>query len=127
MSNRVLILDDERLIVSLLQKLLERDGMETTACERGEEAVAKVEEAREAGAPYSLLIMDLSLPAAELDGLQAIRKIRDIDPDVPAIATSGFPEESDTAKKAGFTEFVAKPFDLAALRHQIQALSSARS
>lgn len=124
---RILILDDEKEIGYLIGTLLTRSGYETTTCLSGEESVRLFKEAEESGTPFNLLIMDLNIPMG-MGGKEALRAMKEIREDVPAIATSGYDAVSAGASEAGFTHFLGKPFDISGLRELVkETLEPARS
>ena len=113
---RILILDDEEAICMLITSVLESSGYAVSSAVSASEAVHACEEAHHAGSPFSLVICDLSLRGEE-DGIEALRQIRAIDPDVKAIVSSGY--DSDPVmrdcRKFGFCASMAKPYDVGKL------------
>lgn len=79
---KVLIIDDEELILQLLQKMLEEEGHQVRVALNGE---AGLEMFRKE--PADLVITDMVMPVK--DGLKTILELREIDEDVPVIAISG--------------------------------------
>ena len=71
--------------------------------------------------------MDLNIPMG-MGGKEALRAMKEIREDVPAIATSGYDAVSAGASEAGFTHFLGKPFDISGLRELVkETLEPARS
>lgn len=122
MTRSVLILDDEPSISMLMNKVVSRLGHDVECVERGEDAVELFKKYQEDGRSFSLLIMDLSLPNAKLGGFAALEAIRQLDPDVPAIASSGYLEQSSAALEHGFNRFLGKPFNLSELADLVEAI-----
>lgn len=87
----------------------------------GEQAVERFTQALEAGEPYSLLLFDLVIPGG-MGGLDTLRAIRQVNADVPAIACSGYSDESPVAPEA-FHALLPKPFTRDQLRAAIALVS----
>jgi DNA-binding NarL/FixJ family response regulator len=86
------------------------------------------EEAKNAGDPFALVICDLSLPGG-MDGTQATARLREIDPDIRAIVSSGHngdPIMCD-CRKFGFMAAVAKPYELSQLVRAVGEVLAADS
>jgi DNA-binding response OmpR family regulator len=101
----VLIVDDEKNIRLTLSQSLESMGLGTDTAMDGEEALAKVE-----ATAYSLILLDLKMPG--MDGMQVLRQIREIRPDVRVIVITayGTVESAVEAMKLGTVDFIQKPF-----------------
>ena len=101
---RVLLVDDDRLVRMVLAALLRRmDAICVTASD-GAEAVDKC-----ASGEFDLVIMDLRMPV--MDGLEATRRIREMDADVPIVGLTANTMPEDTARfmRSGANEVVYKP------------------
>jgi DNA-binding NtrC family response regulator len=107
MTHTVLVVDDEELIRWSLAEHLRGEGYQVVEGVNGEEAVEKVR----AHAP-DLVIMDLKMPV--LDGLGAMRKMREEGLDVPVIVLTahGGVDSAVDATRLGASDYLAKPFDL---------------
>lgn len=102
MNARILVIDDENGVLLFVRRLLERKGYAVDCCETPEAALAAA-----TCAPYDLLLCDKNLPG--LTGMELIRRIRALQPSVPAILMTGFPEMLDPSVKV--QGYLAKPFD----------------
>ena len=104
MTQRVLVVDDDREIVSAISKLLEYEGIETVKAYNGLEAVERLSENE-----IHLIILDIMMP--KLDGLSATIKIR-TERNIPIIMLSAKTEESDKVLglSVGADDYVTKPF-----------------
>jgi signal transduction histidine kinase/ActR/RegA family two-component response regulator len=104
---KVLVVDDEQGLRDLLkQELTEAGYAVDTACD-GEEAIKKAVPGR-----YQLAISDLNMP--KVSGLDALRQIRQIDPDIEVIVMTGYAsvESAVEAMKNGAYDYIQKPFNL---------------
>ncbi len=114
--SRILILDDEEAICMLVASVLDASGFEVATATSVAEAVRACDEAKRSGSPFSLAICDLSLPG-DSDGIEALRKLRAIDPNIKAIVSSGY--DSDPVMRDcrahGFDASVAKPYEVSKL------------
>ena len=121
---RVLLAEDEPNIVVSLKFLLGRAGFSVEACDQGPEALAKALET-----PPDVMILDVMLPG--LDGFEILRRLRSDDRgcDLPVIVLTakGQREDRETAKAAGATMFMTKPFSNAELVAAVTHLSGAAS
>lgn len=103
---KVMIVDDDRTTVRLLQTLLELDGFEISTAGRGMDVIPLAQKVQP-----DLFLMDYHL--ADTDGVEIIRALRQPDSpfvDTPIVMTSGMNVEGD-ALEAGATAFLIKPFD----------------
>ncbi|AOS44093.1 Blue-light-activated protein [Lacunisphaera limnophila] len=113
---RVLFMDDEESLRVLASAVLRRMGLDPVAVPDGQSALREFKEARNAGRPFALLIMDLTIPGG-MGGKETIAAVRQLDPAVPAIVSSGYSSDPVMANYQGhgFQAVVPKPFDVAAL------------
>ena len=124
MPKKVLVVDDEKLIVKGLRFALEQDDMEVDTAYDGEEAVEKVREGS-----YDIVLLDLMLP--KLDGLSACQQIRELS-DVPIIMLTAKGEDMDKilGLEYGADDYITKPFNILEVKARIKAImrrTSARS
>jgi signal transduction histidine kinase/ActR/RegA family two-component response regulator len=111
---RVLVLDDEQFIQDLAGSILRRYGYESIAVADGQAALTEYVRARDAGRPYDLVILDLTIPGG-MGGRQTLEELRKIDPAVKAIVSSGYSNDlvlSDY-QGHGFRGMISKPYDVA--------------
>ena len=110
-SVEILILEDDSLIRQLLVANLEGEGYIVSQTEEGGEAVDVYIEKFESGKPFDLVIMDLSIPNG-MGGADAIRKIREVDPNIVAIVSSGYSDDPvmSDPKSYGFDAVLPKPY-----------------
>ncbi|WP_299987584.1 response regulator transcription factor [uncultured Pontibacter sp.] len=114
---KVLFLEDEPKVVSLVKRGLEGEGIEFAVAMDGFTAV------KMAGLnQYDLIILDVMVPG--MSGLEVCKSIRDADPDTPILILSALGSTQDIV--AGFNnladDYMVKPFNLAELRARMQSL-----
>lgn len=120
-SGRILAMDDEPAIRTLVSVVLRQFGYEVQTVENGTEAIDKYSEALKTDTPYDAVIMDLTIPGG-MGGREAIRELLRIDPNVRAIVSSGYssdPVMSDY-RSFGFSGIVAKPYRMEDLGRVVQ-------
>jgi len=113
LGERILIMDDDRLVQISARRALTRLGYDVVIAEDGDLALGKYVAARSNGQPFDLVIMDLVIPGG-MGGKEAIKRLLEIDPRARAIVSSGYstdPVMSDY-QEHGFKGAVAKPWDL---------------
>jgi CheY-like chemotaxis protein len=110
-SGRILVMDDEPAVRRVAAVMLSRLGFEVELANDGGEALAKTRSAREAGRPFDVLLMDLTVVGG-MGGAEAAAQLPQADPDVVAVATSGYSNDPVMArwKEFGFVAAVAKPY-----------------
>jgi two-component system nitrogen regulation response regulator GlnG len=103
---RILIVDDEEDIVNALARIVHREGLTPLLAKNGQEALQMVR----AGDP-DVLLVDFKM--SEMDGMELMRKVRELDPDLPVILITGFAEVRGAVEaiRAGAHDYLAKPFD----------------
>ncbi len=113
---KILIVDDEELLVKGLKRSLEAEGFETDAAYNGAQALEKI-----LNEHYDLLILDLMLP--EIDGLEICRRIRQVS-QVPIIMVTAKGEDVDKiiGLELGADDYLAKPFNTRELIARIKAV-----
>jgi len=107
----ILVMDDDEMVRDLATMTLERAGYRVTECDNGEEAIALYSAAKKAGTPFSLVIMDLTIPGG-MGGLEAARHIAAIDPAANLIVSSGYSDDPvmSNPKEYGFCAAIEKPY-----------------
>lgn len=114
--NRILIVDDEEKIRTIIKKYAEYEGYETDEAAGGVEAISKVRRGS-----YSLIIMDIMMP--DIDGFECCTRIRSICSS-PIIMLSAKGEEYDKLHgfELGVDDYVVKPFSPKELMYRIKAI-----
>ncbi len=110
-KGRVLLMDDEEPIRRLAKDLLSFLGYDVSVAEHGEQAISMYTSAKSSSDPFDVIILDLSV-AGGMGGAQVIKALRQMDPDVKAIVSSGYSSDPVMAdyKKHLFDGVVAKPY-----------------
>jgi DNA-binding response OmpR family regulator len=113
---RILVIDDEEDIRTLLRELLERAGYSVDEAADGKAGLRQLY----ANAP-ALVILDVSMP--DMDGYEALERIRDLS-DVPVLMLTARTQELEKVRglSAGADDYVAKPFGRQELLARVQAL-----
>ena len=116
MAKRVLVVDDEKLIVKGIRFSLEQDDMEVDAAYDGEEAVAMARENQ-----YDIILLDLMLP--KLDGMQVCQQIREFS-DVPIVMLTAKGEDMDKilGLEYGADDYITKPFNILEVKARLKAI-----
>jgi len=113
---KILFMDDEPQIRNSVSKVLKGFGYEVECAENGARAIELYLRARESGQPFDAVVMDLTVPGG-MGGTDAIRRLRQLDPQVKAIIASGYANSPVMAdfKNYGFLDVITKPFQPAEL------------
>jgi PAS domain S-box-containing protein len=109
----ILIMDDEQMIRDTAAQMLIFLGYEVTTCAGGEAAIELYRTALQAGQPYTVVIMDLTIPGG-LGGKESAEHILALDPAAYLIVSSGYSSDPVVAnfKQYGFSGAIAKPYNL---------------
>ena len=103
----ILIVDDDPDIREVLSDRLEYEGYRVSAVGLGEEAIARVREAR-----FGAVVLDMGLP--DLHGLAVLKVLMEMDPHLPVIVLTGDPSVANTVgsfQKGAFA-YLSKPYNL---------------
>ena len=115
-SGRILLMDDDEMIRNVARRLIEWIGYEIDTAVDGREAIEKYRAAKKAGTPFDVVILDLTIPGG-MGGIKAFAQLKEIDPGVKAIVSSGYSSDSVMADyaKLGFAGMIPKPYKMDAL------------
>ncbi len=116
MAKRVLVVDDEKLIVKGIRFSLEQDGMEVDCAFDGAEAL---EYARKK--EYDIVLLDVMLP--EMDGFQVCQQIREFS-NMPIVMLTAKSDDMDKilGLEYGADDYIAKPFNILEVKARIKAI-----
>lgn len=116
MGKKVLVVDDEKLIVKGLRFSLEQDDMEVECAYDGEEALEMAKNKK-----YDIILLDIMLP--KLTGLEVCQQIREFS-DVPVIMLTAKGEDMDKilGLEYGADDYITKPFNILEVKARIKAI-----
>ncbi|MFH1809846.1 MAG: response regulator [Pseudomonadota bacterium] len=116
---RVLFVDDEEELVSAVTERLELRGIEAVGSTNGHDALE-----RAAGARFDVVVLDLRMPG--LDGLDVIRTLRQLQPELKVVMMSGHgsAEAREEGLRLGAFDYLQKPVDI---KHLVSILRRAAS
>ena len=114
--SKVLVVDDEKLIVKGIKFSLEQDGMEVDCAYDGEEALDKIRETE-----YDIVLLDVMLP--KLDGFEVCKAVRDFS-NVPIIMLTAKDTDMDKilGLEYGADDYITKPFNILEVKARIKAM-----
>jgi two-component system, cell cycle sensor histidine kinase and response regulator CckA len=115
----ILFMDDEVRVRDIGGKMLESLGYGVELAKNGEEAIEAFRKARESGRSFDAVILDLTVKEG-MSGREAIRRLKEIDPGIKAIVSSGYADDPimKDFNKHGFMDAIAKPYTI----EELQAL-----
>jgi two-component system, cell cycle sensor histidine kinase and response regulator CckA len=125
---RILLMDDQDFVREVVCGLLEELGHEVVAVADGEAALLAVRQALARAEPFDAALLDLTIPRGD-SGQVVLSRLHELDPDVPAIATSGYSGDPVMAdpQAHGFTTGLTKPFTIDELSAAIARVLAARA
>ncbi|RUA03247.1 MAG: response regulator [Deltaproteobacteria bacterium] len=115
MAEKILIVDDDEDLLEILAERMKMRGMSVVSAQTADAALALIEQE-----PFDVIIIDFMLPG--IDGLQAIKIIRETRPDLRIILQTAYatPEKEKEALAMGAIGVVEKPMDLERLTNLIK-------
>ena len=116
MAKKVLVVDDEKLIVKGIRFSLEQEDMEVDCAYDGEEALKLAQQN-----DYDIILLDVMLPV--MDGLEVCRQIRDFS-DVPIIMLTAKSDDMDKIMglEYGADDYITKPFNILEVKARLRAI-----
>ncbi len=108
---RVLVMDDEPMLRATARTVLQTLGYEVQLARDGDEAIALYRAAWQAGQPFDVVVLDLTVPGG-MGGREAMQRLREFDPLVTAVVSSGYADDPVMSRyrEHGFAGVVAKPY-----------------
>lgn len=118
-NKKVLLVDDDRLNNRILKRLLKIYNIELDTCERGIECIDKINN----GEQYDLILMDIMMP--DINGIDTLKKLKsnkNFNTKVVALTADALSTSKNKYLKAGFTDYLAKPFKKEELEEKLKYL-----
>lgn len=121
-QGRILVMDDDERIRELLKSMIEALGYQVEISANGNEAVNSYRNAMSAGKRFNAIIMDLTVPGG-MGGKEALNLIKDLDPKVRAIVSSGYSNDPIMAnhRENGFIGVLSKPYKIQDLAKTLES------
>jgi CheY-like chemotaxis protein len=122
-SGRILVMDDEDSVQTVIGEMLSLYGYRAERAMDGLEAVSIYRNALDSGRAFDAVIMDLTVPGG-MGGVEAISRLLDLNPDIRAIVSSGYSNDPVMANFSdyGFKACISKPFKLEELIRTLHAV-----
>ena len=116
---RILIVDDEVSVATLLAECVKLEGHEAVVAASGAEGLALLEQKQP-----DAVFLDMVMP--DMGGIEVLRRIREVSQTLPVIVITGraSPEQIDEARRLGITDYMEKPSILNYLDHALRYLKS---
>ena len=116
MAKKVLVVDDEKLIVKGIRFSLEQDGMEVDCAYDGQEALDKA-----MATPYDMILLDVMLP--KMDGFEVCQRIREFS-NMPIVMLTAKGDDMDKilVLEYGADDYITKPFNILEVKARIKAI-----
>ena len=114
----ILLIDDDEIMLSTMQALLLNEGFKVSTTADGPQGIELYSRVKP-----TAVVLDLGLPS--MDGLQVLKRIRELDPGANVIVVTGYPSEaaSHAARTMGAADFFPKPFDYKLLIGKLKGLT----
>lgn len=121
-THKILVIDDEAIIREGLRQTLSLEGYQVEVAENGKVGLEKLQKT-----PFSVVISDLKMPI--MNGLEVLKTIQILQPDVPVIIITGFAtvDSAVEAMKNGAAEYLTKPFLPDQVTEKVQSAISKRA
>jgi DNA-binding NtrC family response regulator len=121
MTEKVLIVDDDKAFLAILSERMQNRGMEVSTAESAAEALKMLEKES-----FDAVLLDLMMP--EMGGIEALQVMRKKQPEVQVIFVTGHPSVSKgvEAMKLGAMDFISKPVDMSDLTEKIKEAKASR-
>jgi len=122
-KRRILYLDDDDILRKATALFLGKIGFDVESAGDGKDAVQRFREADQAGEPFDLVILDLSVPGG-MGGEETLRRLQEMDPHVKAIITSGYPDSPVVVdyERYGFRGVMVKPYTIQELNTTLRSV-----
>ncbi len=103
-KKKILIIDDDKFILKVFSRILEKEGYSIETVETGNEALKKLK-----NNTYDMSLIDVKLP--DIDGIDLLSRMHKTNPEITKIVITGFPrlEDANRAMDQGATAYLVKP------------------
>jgi len=114
---KILVMDDEAMVRTVVGALIRALGHDVELAEHGDAAVALYRDAKQAGKPFDLVILDLTIRGG-MGGLETLQRLKETDPAVKAIVSSGYSADAVLGDylQQGFSAALNKPYTIEGLK-----------
>ncbi|HAL56488.1 MAG TPA: hypothetical protein DCP63_08435 [Bacteroidetes bacterium] len=118
-KNRILVVDDEDALRTVLSSELEGEGYKVASAADGAEAISILK-----NQAFDLILLDIKMP--NVDGFEVLRFVKETHPETKVIMLTGFADLKNAieSKKLGAEDFVSKPYDLVDLLTTVERVLS---
>jgi CheY-like chemotaxis protein len=122
-KGKILLMDDEQVILDVTHEVMKFLGYDVMFAKEGAFAVELFTREMMGGRPFDLVILDLSVPEG-MGGKEAFEKIREVDPSVKVVISSGYTSDSMMTDYArfGIDGILAKPYRITDIRALLEKL-----
>ena len=122
-KGKVLLMDDEQVILDVTHEVLKFLKYDVVSARDGLVAIDLYKKAKTAGAPFDIVILDLSVPSG-MGGKETIEHLRKFDPAVKAIVSSGYSNDPvvQNFSQHGFYGRLTKPYKINDLKNILEQL-----
>jgi two-component system, cell cycle sensor histidine kinase and response regulator CckA len=119
MSKKILVVDNDRLILELMSDVLEKEGHEVLTAKVGKEAIQVYETNRDR---IDMVILDMIMP--EMGGGDTYDRLKEINPDIKVLLSSGYSIDGQAKEilERGCDGFIPKPFNMEQLSRKIREI-----
>ncbi len=122
-KGKILLMDDEQIILDVTQEVLKFLGYEVMFAQEGQAAIDLYKQEKNTGAPFDLVILDLSVPEG-MGGKDTIGQLKAFDPDVKAVVSTGYSNDPAVVDFAGhgFSGKLSKPYKINELKSILEQM-----